>query len=322
MSLDDALVLHPESRTASSPVDARQFVSASIVLGRALMDLDTNDERKSRKRRVLQRRLALLQETLAEAERVTDLHRLRPAMPNTREEAATVIVEMAFSVPFAPYELEFTESDFDKALRATGSEMDFPHAYVDRVLALKREAAGAHARAFAFFTSPWSLVIAGVLATAALPFLPALIGGGGLAGVAATSHGLALLGGGSLAVGGFGMAGGTWVLAGLGTAAVATAATGIGAGMKQMIQDAPLETIRLEVAKCQATTVLRMENGSLPRTVVAERLAGLDDLRRELEKDLTTERELNDPRSHRIRVLKEKIAALGVGRDWIAERLG
>src|SRR5699024_7779034 len=41
---------------------------------------------------------------------------------------------------------------------------------------------------------------------------------GGLSGAAATSHGLALLGGGSLAAGGLGMAGGTAVVTATGTA--------------------------------------------------------------------------------------------------------
>ena len=52
---------------------------------------------------------------------------------------------------------------------------------------------------------------------------------GGLSGAAATSHGLALLGGGSLAAGGFGMAGGTVVVtaagAGIGSAMGANVAT-------------------------------------------------------------------------------------------------
>lgn len=60
------------------------------------------------------------------------------------------------------------------------------------------------------------------LSLAAAPFVGGAIGssflGGGLTGAAATSHGLAMLGGGSLAGGGLGMAGGTMVVGALGSA--------------------------------------------------------------------------------------------------------
>lgn len=69
--------------------------------------------------------------------------------------------------------------------------------------------------------------VVGVAAAAPLALLAApAIGGaigslgmfGGLSGAAATSHGLALLGGGTLAAGGLGMAGGTMVVTGVGAA--------------------------------------------------------------------------------------------------------
>lgn len=78
-----------------------------------------------------------------------------------------------------------------------------------------------------------SVAGAAILVPAAIVAAPA-IGGAigvytGLSGAAATSHGLAILGGGSLAAGGFGMAGGTMVVAaggaGLGTAMGASVAT-------------------------------------------------------------------------------------------------
>lgn len=78
-----------------------------------------------------------------------------------------------------------------------------------------------------------TLAGAAILVPAAIAAAPA-IGGAigiytGLSGAAATSHGLALLGGGSLAAGGYGMAGGTMVVAagglGLGSAIGASVAT-------------------------------------------------------------------------------------------------
>ncbi|MBK8468916.1 MAG: DUF726 domain-containing protein [Candidatus Phosphoribacter sp.] len=66
------------------------------------------------------------------------------------------------------------------------------------------------------------LVVAAPLALIAAPAIGGAIGSlgvfGGLSGAAATSHGLALLGGGSLAVGGLGIAGGTAVVTAVGAA--------------------------------------------------------------------------------------------------------
>src|SRR6185436_6503133 len=59
------------------------------------------------------------------------------------------------------------------------------------------------------------------MALLAAPVVGAALGssalGGGLTGAAATGHGLAMLGGGSLAAGGLGMAGGTMVVTATGT---------------------------------------------------------------------------------------------------------
>lgn len=67
-----------------------------------------------------------------------------------------------------------------------------------------------------------SVAIAAPLALLAAPAIGGAIGSlgvfGGLSGAAATSHGLALLGGGSLAAGGLGMAGGTAVVTAVGAA--------------------------------------------------------------------------------------------------------
>jgi len=78
----------------------------------------------------------------------------------------------------------------------------------------------------------------------------------------------------------------------------------------------------MEVAKCQTTTMLRMENGSWTRDEVTARLSGLDDLVKELEGDLTMEKALNDPDASRVRHMEQKLKALRTGHAWIAARLG
>ncbi len=305
-----------------TPEDAYplRFATASVVVGRHLMDLDTDSARKGRKQRILERRLDELRRGGLETSGGTgNLYEVKAPSGFAREHAATIVVDLAFCSPFAPYQVEVSEDDFAKALHLTGAEMNFSKAYVARVLALKKDAMQAHAHGP--FSSPWRLVVAGVVAIAALPLLPALIGGaGGLAGAAASAHGLALLSGGSLAVGGFGMAGGIWVLSGLEVAVVV--ATGTGARASALVRAAPPEALRLEVAKAQTTAVFRMENGSWTRQDVAERLRGFDDRKHDLEADLRDEEQHSDPDAPRIRVLQEKLKVLEIGRAWIAGKLG
>jgi hypothetical protein len=305
-----------ETSVALQQEHPRHFISASLVFGRNLMEMDTDEERKARKQRVLERRLAMLREAVPEITTL-DIHDVKAPGGFPREHAAALFVDLAFSVPFAPYELKVAEGDHPKALRRTGTDMGFGKALMDRVEALKREAAAAHTHGI--FSSPWTLIAAGVLVAAAIPILPVVAGSGlGLAGAALTSHGLAVLGGGSLAVGGYGMAGGAWVLTGLGGAAATTA--GIGAG--KLLRGAGPEALRVEVAKAQTTAVLHMESGAWTRDDVSERLHGFDEFDRELSNDLAEETSLNDTGSARIRTLEEKRKILKVARDWIAERMG
>jgi hypothetical protein len=228
-----------------------------------------------------------------------------------------VVVDLAFGSPFAPYELPSSDKHFDVALHKTGTEMNFAGSFIDHVFALKKEALGVHEGPL---SSVWSLVAAGgVLTVVALPFLPAALGAwAGLAGAAATSHGLALLGGGTLALHGLGMAGGTWVLTGLTGVAIAT--TGYGA--TEMLHSITPEALRIELAKCQTTVVIGMQNGSWTRDDVRSRLSGFEALKRSLEQELSDEQALNESGARRITAIKDKLKALAAARGWIEKKLG
>ena len=93
-------------------------------------------------------------------------------------------------------------------------------------------------------------------------------------------------------MGGYGMAGGAWILTGLGGAAVTTA----GAGTRTLLKAIPTEALRLEVGKAQTTAVLRMENGSWTREDVAERIRSFDDFDHELQAELARGNEAERPR--------------------------
>src|ERR1039458_112624 len=102
MSQETALALQQEH--------PRPFTSASIILGRHLMDLDTDSERKARKQRVLELRLEALRKSVPEIT-TTNVYDVKAPTGFPREQASALVVDLAFSMPFAPYELHVSESD-------------------------------------------------------------------------------------------------------------------------------------------------------------------------------------------------------------------
>lgn len=106
-----------------------------------------------------------------------------------------------------------------------------------------------------------SIVAAAVIAPAAFVAAPAIGGiigssflGGSLSGAAATSHGLAILGGGSLAAGGLGMAGGTAVV------------TVVGAGLGGVLG---VRTTAAYVGNDKSFRIEKLQDGSGPSVLLA-----------------------------------------------------
>lgn len=97
-------------------------------------------------------------------------------------------------------------------------------------------AAGAMVGPLSFFAAP---LLGGALGASVL--------GGGLSGVAATSHGLAMLGGGALAAGGLGMAGGVMV--------VTAAGTGLGGALG-------LSVVNAYTSQDKSFTIRKLRDGS------------------------------------------------------------
>ncbi len=85
---------------------------------------------------------------------------------------------------------------------------------------------------------------------------------------------------------------------------------------------APAAAIRVEVAKWQTWTALRMQEGGCPRDEITAQLEKLAGLEKDIDKELAEERMLNDPHAHRLRELEAKADAVATGRRWVAERCG
>jgi hypothetical protein len=290
----------------------RHLAVASLVLGRALAGLDGNAERKARKRRVLERRLEEIRRTAPDGSALTDVDAVKMDATLDEEHAMTLLVDLAFSDPFAPYEVAFSQRDFIQALRRASDEMRLRRPLLDRVLALKGGAMGAHTR---FFSSRWKLAMAGISSAAVLPLLPAFVGA---ATGAVLAREIALHAARGIAMGGVSLAGGGWLLTGIKSAASSSAR----AGARQLVSVAPAATIRVEVAKCQTWVVLQVENGAWSKDDAKLELQKLDELEKDVERELAEERALNDPGANRIRELEAKVKAISTGRDWIAQRVG
>jgi hypothetical protein len=290
----------------------RCFAIASILHGRELAQLDGKAERRSRKLRVLERRLAGLRHLAADGSTLRDLAALTLEAAFTEGQTATLAVDLAFGNPFAPYELHYSERDFVESLHRSTEVPLVPlrAALVDRVLALKREAMGAHTPLFA---SRWRLALAGISSAAVLTLIPAFVGAA--AGAAIVSQRVALVRAG-VALGNVPLAGGGWLVAGVKSAASSSAR----AGARKLVNVAPAAAIRVEVAKWQTWAALRMGDGAWSRDDVAAQLERLDELEKDIERDLADERTLNDPGASRVRDLETKARAIATGRDWIAQR--
>lgn len=217
-----------------------------------LTELARDDARKEKKRNVLNLKLDLINEAFPNK---NISHSGVASLIDTEmdeDQVTTFLIDMAFSDPFAPYELKYKESDFETALKKLGGLFDTSEEKISSILETKRDALKAH-RKISFWSvigyGAAGVIILGLGGYFAAPVIASAIGAAaGLTGAAATAHGLALLGGGSLAMGGAGMAGGLYLVTGT-AAAVGGVATSGGAFLLQLgAANAKVELAKLQVS--------------------------------------------------------------------------
>jgi hypothetical protein len=231
-----------------------------------------------------------------------------------------LLIDLAFTDPFWPYELRSKAGDLEKALRTVAGHAGLDPDVVGAIQDTRKRAAASrqHANwAKIAAVGVGGLAIVGTGAYLAAPLIGTALGSAaGLSGAAATAHGLALLGGGSLASGGAGMAGGLWLVTGVGGATGLVGGAGSATLYAMGSKQAQVELYRLMVTfkmtlQPQQTDVLKAQ----------EVIHGLNQRLRDLGERLDEERQLNDDNSARIKDLEAMIKAIEDTLAWMNDEL-
>ena len=298
----------------------------SHALAQRLTQLETSAARKERKQRVLARKTELLVATYPD-----DIGGLEPtvqfsALPSRlgqhedEDTRRTLLIDLTFSDPFAPYELKLERGDMDTALGEVAHTIGLSAADVKAIRATQAAAIRAHVLTrgvkIAAAGAGAAVVLGAGAFLVAAPLIAGAIGGiAGLSGAAATNFGLALLGGGSLAAGGFGMAGGMAIVTGVGAAAGFAGISGAALMMELGATRSRAELIKLQVAYKEV--LLHNQADTAKAQLVVKDLAGqLDELREQLE----VERTLNDRNAHRLKELEKTVEAVERSLDWMKKQ--
>jgi uncharacterized membrane protein YgcG len=216
-----------------------------------------------------------------------------------------LLVDLAMSDVFAPYELWVPTHAFAEALRHVAAALELSDECAelldawDDVLRAHRPRrwrtviAASPLRASSLTTSGPDPAVATALAMAA-----------GLTGEAATAHGVALLSGGSLSVGGAGLAGGTWLVT---TSADDDAP--LPGGGHGLLALGPAQA-RVELIKLQLSARFVIQSGLAPEISVTDLADALARVADELTAQLEIERRVNDAHAPRITDIETMLAAV------------
>lgn len=229
-----------------------------------------------------------------------------------------LLIDLNFGEPFFPYSLKVKPADFEQALRSIATLSGFGRDVIGEIQATRASAQRAHSSMnwvkIGIFGAG-GVVLVGTGAFALAPIIGSAIGGAaGLSGAAATSYGMAFLGGGSLASGGAGMAGGLWLVTGAGAAAGLLGGSGSAA-----IFELGAKQVRVELTRLQVTMKMTMLTGQVDLLKAQSVLRSLEEQRGALQTTLDEEQLLNDERSTRIKDLNDKLDALADAIGWIED---
>ncbi|MED5370954.1 MAG: hypothetical protein VX899_08085 [Myxococcota bacterium] len=303
--------------------DAFSFHLALATLGLAhkLARLETDTDRQAKKERIVQKKAELIYEAFPQTvESLKGPAFAWNALPSTweRRDARRLLLELLFCEPFAPYEVRVKDKHRREGMLAVTSRLGLDETELKCLENTRKSAQKAH------FHVAWGkvaalglggLVVLGMGGYLLAPAIGSALGAAaGLSGAAATGHGLALLGGGSLAAGGAGMAGGVTLVTGF---AGATGGTLVGGGSLMMELGAArtkVELIKLQVAYRHDVLVLQ---GDLAKAQTV--VSGLQNRRIELEERLREERGLNDKNAQRLKDIEALVDALKDAIDWMED---
>jgi hypothetical protein len=297
----------------------RSIAAGNLLLAHDIAKCEKNSKRKAKMEKAITGKRDLFQQTFSEkwtaAEWVLGCENvLRNSV--YKQDAVTFLIDLAFVNPFAPYELNFAETDLKAALVNIARLVGESAEKVDSLFRTRKDAFKAH-RHIAYgkiaVLSTVALVTVATGVWMAAPYIGTAIGSAaGLYGAAATAHGLAILGGGSLAIGGFGMAGGTWLLVGSSVLVV-----GAGGGAALLAIGAP--AAKLELVKLQVTFKEVFLAGTPHLKKADDAIAALSKHREEIEATLEEERTLNEKNAKRVSEIEDTRRALATATKWMEQ---
>lgn len=294
---------------------------ASLCLAEGLAEMDTDKERKEKKKKVVALKEAAVKKAFDKyisCDGATKLNLLQEQRASVSgDNAKALLIDLSFSNPFSPYELKYNENDLLSAAERVGTHLGLPANAIHAIWKTRKEALKSHSevswgKIVMFALGGGVILAAGGWALA--PVLGGYLGaaGTGLAGAAAIAHGLALIGGGSLALGGMGMAGGLWLVVGIGAGA-GTLAAGGGALLIQLGSNAAkVELIKLQVSFKEISL-----SGQVDREISKVTIQKLDSDRKELQNKLKEEQSLNDKNSARISEIENILETLDKSINWM-----
>ena len=293
-------------------------------LARKISSFETKEARKQKMLDVIKIKGSLLKESFPKekikSSGITHLVKyLKSVNWESEENKVLFIIDLLFCNPFSPYEIKFSEEHHHKALMDLGDYLGIKTKRIEQIIKTKCEAVNAHNRwswgKIALYGLGGMLLI-GTCAWFAAPAIGTLLGSAaGLTGAAATSYGLALLGGGSLAAGGAGMAGGMWLLTGAG-AAIGLSAAGGGSLLLQIgAASARVELMKMQVSFKEILLTTQTQLKKAQKVI-----RNLERQKKELEDSLEIERKLNDKNAQRVKELEDKVTAIEVTLEWMYEQ--
>ncbi len=304
-------------------VDGAILAAASCVMAMAVQQLEGDEERSARMIRVVQEKKELLISTYSD---MLDFQSDDPAIDKILSYAddstsRLILLDCAFAEAFAPYDIPLSDSDRSAALETLASALGvLGSADVSQLMTIRGLEIGKHSSlrepkaVVAVAAGAVTLVAVAIIAT---PAGAAAVGGlgaagAGLTGAAATAHGLALLGGGSIAAHGLGMAGGLWILGAAGVAGGAALTAGT---LGSLAIAAGPDAARLELVKLQTSMAWLNFDDDEETSNAISALAANAEATTEL---LDAERDRSDPDSARVRALERTLDAIETAVDSIS----
>lgn len=298
------------------------FDAGTAFLVRELTSIEKKAARKARKEKVLDHHINHINNL--------DTSRVSGISPGNLEskisgklshdDAVNFIIDVAFSDPFAPYELAYSEKSFNEALVALGQIAGLTEEKARKILATKREAIHAHIRITDFKgIISWvaRLVIIAVGGIIFAPFIgAALIGfGTGIFGLAFINHTLAMIGMSAFDPVMAGYLGGQMVVRGVGGLSASMIR---GGGSNLGLVSAA--SARLELSKLQVSFNEVLLSEQKPDEDALALLHELETNQVKLQERLEIEKSMNERYSRRVRELGNTDSSMSSALKWMRKK--